>query len=591
MIQFQGDKFQLDLTSYGVTLNEENDIFTDSINKNYSLPFTIMADTEILEKLGLPTLENIRNVDVVYPGNILLANGFLPAKLFLGEVWKNNIEANITFGAAELAIYATKIKDLPWPTQLAPNILTFAKSILNKSWPEVGFNFPMVYKPSIAKNSNYEGFKGFINNYSSGNFLANYVDESGEEDVYVNQNVMAPFPYLLEILRFGFKTAGKTLVGEVLQNEDLKKAVYIPQNYLERMDGSQYLAFSFDFRTSIDTVLGYNIYEQQLVPESVGVYDVSLKVNLDPVLADYFRLYIYRKDALSQQLRLVQLFQSEDNRVQLDEKIPVEVSPADALDPIVIIMKLRYTDRNISEFNNFEISFSNGLLNVFPTLFTLSDFVPEMTFGEYVNMLKNWWNIEIDIQERVAVASFLENSIFNKNIRNHEHLETPATKRTSNANRFYKLHYANDERIFFTKKGQIFSDLDDEGSDIIEINMNCQPAVVEMNKNILTAVAPEKESDLDFCVYDGIQNDRPTCPISLSRKLSLQQVFENWWKTWLIFRVNSYSYKDTFDCSPHEIIQKEELSRKYNELHIIKKLTRKFKNENVMTVDIESETF
>ncbi len=593
MMVFQSNKFSIDLSSFGITLNEENDIFTDSINKSYSLPFTISADAEILEKLDLPTLENIINVNSSVKGKIILPNKYYEATLFLGEVFKKNIEAKITFGDEDLPIYAVKLKDLPWPAQLAGNLTEFAKTVASKSWPSTAYNFPMVYDPSISKNGGYDAFLGFVNNYKDGSYIENYVDNSGEEDVYVNQNVLAPFPYLLEILRFGYKTAGKKAVGEIFQHEDLKKAVYIPKNFLEKMNGSQYLSFSFATRSSVIEIFGklFNVYRQELTPENVGVFEVSIKLNFDPVLADQFRLWICRKNALSSELTYLQEFQSAHNRVQLDEKHPVEVTADDLLDPIVILMYLPYTDRDISDLNNFEIEFADGQLNVFPTNFTLSDFVPEMTFGEYVNLLKNWWNFEINMQERAVVINFVESNMLNKPIRDHEHLETNGKKRTSNNNRFYKLSYDKSGEVFYTKDGQIFSDLDKEGLDVIEIKMDCQNAVVEMNKGILTAVAREERSSLDFCLYDGFQNNLPVCPISLAPKLSIQQVFANWWQNWLRFRVNSYSFKDSFDCSPNEIIDIKELSRKYNELHIIKKLNRKIKSEKIMQVDVESETF
>ncbi len=594
MILYQSDNFQWDLTAYGVSLNEENDIFTDSINKNYSLPFTIKANADLLIKLGLPTLENITSIDFKEKGRLVLPHKHYEATLFLGEIFEDNIECQINFGDAELAVYSTKLKDLPWPTQLAGNLADFAADKITQAWPATAYNFPMVYAPEIASDSNYDLFEGFVNNYADGAFLENEIDTSGEENVYINRNVLAPFPYVLEILKFGFKTAGKSVVGEVFQHPDLKRLLYMPQNYLERLDGSQYLKFSFSTRTNVmpdaDGNL-YNIYTREFVPEASGTYDLKFNINLDPVLASLFNLSIFRKNALSNELTLVQNWLSRNNRVQLDETVTIEVTPADEMDPIVVELTLKHTDRNIADFNTFEISFSDGQLNIFPTFFTLSDFVPDMTFGEFVNLLKNWWNIEVVPGEKTVAINFLQTSIFTRAVRDHSHLETSKTKRQRNTNRFYKLLYANTEKIFYNKDGQIFSDLDADVSDEITIEMKVQPAVVESNKYVVTAVMPEESSDLDFCLYDGLQAGKPTCPISIATKLSLQNVFKNWWENWLNFRVNSYSFKDSFECSPFEIINIEELSKKYNELHIIKKINRKIKSEKIMQVDVESETF
>ncbi|MBT0607663.1 hypothetical protein [Aequorivita echinoideorum] len=592
MIYFQSEQFELNLLAFGVSLNEENDIFTDSINKSYSLPFTIKADNAILEKLGLPTLDDITDVNSKIPGRLKLPSSHYSANLFLGEVFGDNLECKITFGEATLPVYETKLKDLPWPIILAGDLRQHAKNRIDQQWPLLGYNFPMVYNPKIKEESNYDLFEGFVNNYANGEFLQNEIDTSGEENVYINRNVMVPFPYLLEILKFGYKTAGLKAVGEIFQDETLKKAVYMPEKFLEKLDGSQYLQFAFTSRTRMETAsnIMYNVYERSFVPENDGTYNLAFTINLDPTLAKYFRLEILRENALSGTLTTLERYYSTENRVQLDEKLDIEVTPANEQDPILVRLTLLYTNRSISDFNNFEFSFSDGQLNVFPTSFSLRDFMPDMTFGEYVNKLKNWLNLEIVPQETAVMINFLQKNILNRAKRSHRHLEVIPKKQT-NSNRFYKLNYANDERVFYTKDGQIYSDLDDEGSDIVIIDMGVQPAIVESNKGVTTAVMPENTSDLDFCIYGGVSGGRPVCKFEDSKKLNLQNVFKKWWEDWLRVRVRGYSYKENFECSPHEIFMIDEISVKYNQFHIMKKLNRKYISEDIMKVDVESETF
>lgn len=121
--------------------------------------------------------------------------------------------------------------------------------------------------------------------------------------------------------------------------------------------------------------------------------------------------------------------------------------------------------------------------------------------------------------------------------------------------------------------------------------MDVQPAIVEQNLNILTAVLPENRSAIDFCVYDGLVNGKPLCSPTLIRQLFLQNVFLSFWELWLNYRVHSKSFKETFECSVYERISIEELSYKYTELHVLKKLQRKFLSEKTMKVSVESETF
>lgn len=593
MIYFQTEKFRIDLSTYGVTTTEVNDLFKDSINKSYSLPFTIEADSFLLEKLDLPTLKNIRNAPVKITGQFVLPNKHYNAILYLGEFSNNFIECTLTYGEAALPVYDTNIKDFPWPIITTNDLPTLAKETMVKSWPETGYNFPMVHRKEIEKDTNYDYFLGFINHFKDGNYLQNDIEIIEGEPVVKNENVMAPFPYFLEIIKFGFKQAGIKAEGEIFKNADLKRALYIPETYLEHLNNSIYQQYSFNNRTGVvlENSVKYNLYENSFTPNQEGTFEVTFRINLDPVLAQFFELSFYREDASTQERTLLTQYQSINHRVNLYETINVDVAAEEVGDPIVTVLKLRYTDIDISQFNSFEVLLQDGELNIFPETFSLSTFMPDMTFGEFLNELENWLNIEISVTDNLAILSFVQNSVFQKHTENHTHLEIPEPKVNSNANRFYKLSYLNEDRVFYTKDGQIFSDLEDEGNDVIEIDMKINPAEVKTIDGNTTAQAPEETSGLPFCLYGGTVDGKPWCNRSFSKNLSLQNVFTKYWQTWLNYRVNSYSYKETFECSAFEILDIENLSYKYNELHLIKQLKTKHLSETLVSVDIESETF
>ncbi|MCT8340478.1 hypothetical protein MG296_10470 [Flavobacteriaceae bacterium TK19130] len=593
MIYIQNEKFRIDLSANGVSLTEKNDIFTDSVNKNYSLPFTIEADEEILEKLDLPTLQNIRNINTRISCLLCVPDRQFRAVLYLGDIVKNTIECTLTYGDAELPVYNVALKDLPWPIQLTQNLADLAEQKISQSWPATGYNFPMVYKPSIDGDSGYEYFEGFVNHWKDGAFVENEIDDTGDEDVYLNKNVMVPMPYFLEIIKVGYKAAGIKAVGEIFNHPTIQKLLYIPNEYLELFDGNQYQQFSFSYRTSAILSGGnqFNVYENSFTPQEEGTYNITYKINLPPSLASTFILQFFREDALSGDRELIQEFISYNNRVDLDEKLDIIVEAANVSDPIVTVLKLPYGDVNISEYNNFEIQFSGGQLNVFPNVFTLSDFMPDMTFGEFMAAIKNWWNVEINVEENLAIISFLKDSVFQKPVVDHSHLEIPDPKYSNNNNRLYKLEYANGDKVFYNKDGQIFTDLSDKSVEEQKIEMKAWPAIVEGNRGVVTAVAPEDEDSLSFCLYDGPVNGVPICNPSIATDFSLQKVFKNFWENWLNFRVNSYSYKENFECSVFEEISVKARSHKYHESHLLKEVKKKYLSETTMSVDIESETF
>ncbi|WP_283640076.1 hypothetical protein [Mesonia mobilis] len=598
MIVFQTKLFQLDLSAYGVSLKEENSLFTDNIHQSYSLPFSAKLDDELKEKLDLVTLDNVIDKQVKIEGRLLLQNRHFEAVLYVEEYENTVVEFNLRYGSDILPIYETPLKDLGWPTIITQNLTQLAKTTISQAWPQTGFNFPMVYHPELPDGNDYDRYLGFVNNYEGGNFLTNEViqeenDDGDLEDVYVNRNVMAPFPYLLEILKFGFSQAGKQAIGEIFTHPDFKKALYIPGNYLERFDASENQQISFNQRTSAQSIGGllYNIYETSFTPTTVGSYNVNLNVNMPPGIAELFFLQVIRQDALSQDETVIRSYASNDTRVQIEEKITVNVENGDNYDPIIIRMRLRYQQTDISSYNNFEFSFSGGQLNVFPNVFSLADFMPDMKFGEFVNELKNWLNLDIKHQDRLVKIDFVENTLFNKPRKDHEHLQIPNPRWKSNRTRFYKLTYKNDETVYYGIDGQVYSELEQGKSETITIDMDLQPALVESNKNIITAVAPEDAAKIDFCLFDGLSGLRPTCKPEIANLLSLQNVKDNFWSQWLYFRVHSKTLKEVFECSVFEEIFTDEYSKKYNELHIFRKLDKKFISETRMKVDIESETF
>lgn len=595
MIKLQAPDFEIDLSTYGVSLKEESNLFTDNIYKSYSLPFSIKADALLLMKLNLPTLENIYDLETTIKCRLVLDDIHFPATWYLGEVHGDIIECTLTYGDAELPVYDVPLRDLPWPKIINLNVANFANTYISQSWPAVAFNFPMVYRPEIKEESNYELFEGFLNNHNGSTFLINEEDNSGAEPVFINRNVLAPFPYLLEILKFGYKQAGLQVFGEIFEHEILKKALYVPDGFLEKFKGDQYETFSFTTPTETDTTfLGtYGVYTKTYVPEAIGTYEIAFNLDLDPVLARVFELRITRRDALSNDIiETIYSASSMSNRVTIEEKININITDASQYDPIEIQLYLMHTTESIAAYNNFEYSFKGGRLNEFPDVFSLAAFVPDMTFGEYVNLVKNWLNLDIDVQDRFVDINFTQKTILQKEVDDHSHLELPEPPFQYNSNRFYKLHYANGEKVFFNRTGQVYSDLDDDNENVIKIEMPVQPLVVERIKNITTAIFPKNKSKLDFCLYDGEDvAGRPTCNPAIARKLNLQPVVDDHWKEWLGYRVRSKTYKENFECSVHEGFSINRLSFKYNELHVLKKISKKFINEKLMKVELESETF
>ncbi|MFC6858211.1 hypothetical protein [Zunongwangia atlantica] len=596
MIIFKSENFEIDLSIYGVTLTDESNLFNDATNRSYSLPFTIQADDELLTKLGVPQLDNITNVTTAVKGKLILPERYYEATLFLGEIEGQFIECDISYGDQETPVYDTDLADLPWPIVLAPNLLDYAEETIDKAWPDTAFNFPMVFTPAVAEKDDYELFEGYTNNFYANSFRQNYTSEVEGETIYHNRNVMAPFPYMLEILRFGYAQTGKKLSGPFIEDSLMRKVLYIPENFLEKFRGSEFQNFSFSVpdETINENGQNFGIYRRQFTVQNTGTYEIKIDLNLDPVLATNFALEVYQEEPNNGSKTILFSAASQNNRVKLEEEIKINTTEDMIFDYIKVELKLAFIPESIAANNQFEFNFNSGRLNEFPTYFTLSNFMPDMTFGEFENMLKNWLNLDIDHRDGEVFIDYAQDAVLVKETEDHRHLEIPKPKKAHNTNRFYTLSYANGDKIFYNRNGQVYSDSSNDGEDKITIEMNVQPAIVEQTREEVTAVMPEDRSDFDFMVYSGKignSNAKPLADPVLIRELSLQQVFKTKWENWLRYRVHSKSFKESFECSLYEFLDIKKRSFKYHEIHLIKMLRRKFLSEETMQVEIESETF
>lgn len=587
---FQTELFEIDLSSNSVSLKEENDLFTDSINRNYSLPFTIEADAELLVKLGFPTTDNVTDFEITIEGKLLLPYDHYPATLNLGDIQNNRIECSLTWGRDDLPVFDLHLRDLQWGFVINPDMRAQAQSVITKEWPEVGYQFPMIYRPQQAAESNYEAFEMFMNHHDGSGFLNN----TTVDQVHYNRNILAPAPYALEILKKVFTSAGKKIFGSIWSHPVLTKICYVPEKHLENFRGTSYQTFNFGLPTSVEEdVFGLkNYYRKVFNMQQIGTHVFQYKIEMDPVLAESFYFRVFLKNNFTEEETDLLVEQSQLNFVNLQDELKVNIDATNQGSELNIEMKIKYTQQNISATNSFEYTFDDGKLNQFSSVFSLRDFIPDMTAGEYVNMLKNWWNLDIDYKDDHVYVNFAKDSVFDKPKADHSHLEDPQRKKRSNKNRLYKLTYDNGEVVYYNRTGRLSSVRNEKNFDLIEIEMPLKPLEVESSEGVITAVFPEDTSDFDFVVYDGVNPaGQPLCSSSLTNDMKLNCVVENWWERWLYFRVHSFSSSEDFECSVHEQIKKEELSVKYNELHIIKTISKKYLSEKRMRVEIESETF
>lgn len=580
MIIFYADSgWKLNLTNLKITFIEENALFFDAFFKNYTLPFPIVLDDDISEKLGLIDEENISDYTVKHEGKIFLDNQFYIAYLLI-EIIEGDVEATISFGKITIPLMETPLSSLPFPMIVNTSINTWAKSIKNKTYPEVSHAFPIVFDDEFNNESNYEAFEGIVNNYDGSNFVTNLID-GGTGDV-LNKNIMVPFPYLMEILKVGFESAQMQMIGEFVDLKANNHIIIDPKKHLEKFSSATYDNYQFS-QTTDEYIDGEDLiyeYTKNHYLNTIGSYSLKALLNF-PGEVEVQSLIITREGEV--------VFSGVGNSI--DETINFNMEVASPAETILIKLKLKATSLDVSLYNNFEFEKSEGKLNIFSDTFSLSEFMPDMNFGRLLAKVKNWKNLKVILSEAYVRMDYVERKFMEVAFKDESTLEIKRPKRVFNQNKLYKLQYTDTDYILVDKIGLVNNASNFREEDIIPIDMELQVLPVENRGTIFSAVRIHNDV-FSMLLFNG--EDANGYPVAVDNidglTFSLADIYTRYWKNWLFYRLNSETYTDKFKAHALEEFLINEGRFKYNKKHLYKTIKRTRISEVEWEYEIESET-
>ena len=588
MIVFYGDNFELDLTETKISLVEENPLFYNYFVKNYSWPFTKKVSDDVSRKLGFIDIENSADYETKYFGKLLIDNDFEDAYLLIVDIEDNILQGTIYYGKTSIALLDTDLSALPFPVIETTDLLTHAASVAQKQYPEVDYNFPMVIDPDFSSNNKYEAFDGVINNYTAGNYIANSIDTIESEDVAVNRNVMVPFPYVFAILKTAFDSVGIKMSGSFVSDKVNEKLLLYTDKYLEKFLSALPEGFSFnnvsETFTSDNVVVANHSVNYDI--SQTGSYTINTFLNF-PADIDVLTCVITYKGN--------EIFRSLSNNVDKDTILNVE-DAADFGNLNIALQLRRYTDNpsnrigSVKAYNYFGFSFEDGELNIFPNTFSLSQIMPDLTFGEFLNKLKNWLNLEIIFGESEVTINYVESKFLEITFKDETEFEVVKPKRTPNQNKLFKLITSNDS-IYIGKSGVVTNISGYRDEDITDIDMGLDVMPIKAKDTLFTAYKEEEHNDFKILMYNGLQDGLPTAVSSFAdRSFSLEEVINRNWAKWLFFRLNSETYKDKFKVHVLEPFNVNFGRLKYNRKHIYRSIKKQRVAENYWQIEVESET-
>ncbi|WP_421801747.1 hypothetical protein [Flagellimonas sp.] len=588
MIYFQTlDGFQYDLTEYGLTFNEESPWFSNESKSNYVLPFNAPLDSDLAVKLDLVTEPNVSDYKSRLDGYLVVDNEMYDAYLGVYDVLEKKMELRLFYGKEVLQVFKMRLSELPFPiVDTEGDLDNFSQQALSRTWPEVTHNFPMAYRPKISELSDYGDFNGYVNLRSSslGGFRTNStLTVDGETRPY-NYNVVAPMPYLLEVLKVGFGTEGLEIRGEFVEHPLIRKLLMVPSKYFEYYsDPNIREVYSFENSSNIND--GLQTFTKSHNTSKNGTYSIHARLNFPKGVTKNFSFTV----SYNGKTYFKAVAKSEG--VTIDEKIDINVSNG-VFTPITVALEIDKQQRDIDKYNNLVFDFKDGRINRFPDTYSLKEIMPNTEFRTFFDAIVEWANLDVTYYENSVYLDFLDNSILNRVFNDQSGFEDPEHRRDTMKNNLFKLKYMDGKQVWVSKDGQVYDDGDYTTSEINSIDFKVLPLIMERLNDVFTGTWPEEEAPIVIGIYNGIVDSLPTMIESINDiSLSLNDVFENFHRNWLSFRANAEVYNDKFEMLATDTIDLKNGIFKYNKKFLVSKIKKRRINEHWWQVHMESESF
>lgn len=602
--------FELDLSPFKISDTEENNWFSDTFFTKYTFPFEIDLEEDLDKAFGFisqynTTPETYYLVKYVHYDKIEEA-------VFEIESYQTKLSCTLRFGMEQLPSFEKKLAELSLEKFDLPSgtsIFQHAEMVIQKGFPDVNYNFPQVHIDKYdPEDSLWSGFEKIINNRREGVFLINTVDEVN--DITYNRNVMQPLPYLIYILQRGMIDAGYTLSGKIISDERLQKAcLYGDVDYFKKPTYQEEITI---YQVSEDAIeINYNnpsnskaqkfFYTTPLA--TPGKYNIfgTIKTQYRSNLRAFFTIKYRNTILFSVYSKSTNIFSGskwKDYSVDVDFETIMDLNPNDitieayqAFTTKEIIMDLTISLIRINDATGVAIP---SIIN--DNSVDLTRAVPDITFGDFVKVIKNWFNYDLTIVDRFAVMNPVESNINHNDAINLRFSEIKRPLRKFQSGISFLLQFQevdNAEFQFlpvFQNNTQIINTNYTVDDKTITIEIPALPLPILTRAGVQTAYALESNDSKVFLVhYDGlISGNNYARPID---NYLLPAVHLKYWQKWFDFRIDSQAFNWVFYSFFDRYLNLKVKSKiyAYGRYHIIKSINRTEVKPDLFEIEIDSE--
>ncbi|MEC5157025.1 hypothetical protein [Chryseobacterium sp. MP_3.2] len=593
----------LDISKQKISVLESNSKVSDQSFSKIMFPFEAIVDENFIEEFGDFVSYETTDLETKVLGNLEFEGKISTSKLDIMSIEGLNVTGQIYYGLEEVPNFEKKLSELPLEKFSVDDIHIFAKQICEKKYPETNFNFPRMFTPKYSPDDSlWDAFNGYYNdmNPAGTEMLRNYIDGAGE---IFNQNVIHACPHLLYLLKMGFQDGGYGLAGDILTDPVLaQRWVFSGTEYFSKLTQLRNnISLTCNDYIRIETAGQMNgaEYEANLSLFKKGKYKVRGTVNL------YWSRKVMKHVSFDLYLNDVKILnKTGKNDIETTFDITINTTEDNAV--------LRWEGRSAFKTGEFfnvlqleaigeslEVTNNPGEdVGVITNLneIDLAKAVPEMTFGELVNRIKNWLNYDIEVKNKVIYMNKIVNSVVTEG-KNFEFAEILRPKRRFLSGKSF-LHKFSDldndvklNSMFYDKDGALLNGKEKLDTNIIEVNGYAMPVSKEKETAPLTAKVMKDSTDtLALVWYDGLtagQNNAKN-----PEGCNHPELFANNWEAWLRQRIRGQEYDWSFKVSIEKLSQfsVKDYIFCYNNLHIIKNWTKDKTGDDTYEVQIVTET-
>lgn len=572
---------ELEYKKDSLTLKKENNSLSSDFKVPHSsFPFLVIENDNTKEILGPSDITSIRKNKIIPV--FILENGVR----YYGELQQLTVllkfrKCNLKYGSDAIAIinkkiakYMPVISVIPGETSPVPftetaaeiitgtdNWATYPNALIGEIYPTAKFQFPMLFwknkfGDNLEDTDPYSFYGNHLNNFQINDdgtftFLQNPYAISSTEVTAENRNIVSPQVFLLSPLSYIFSDIDWKISGTFVENEFIRKLLLLSEktNNTEVtlfptqedvvFDGSwttTYLQFPDAIKRKSEAFVlpkgKYIIHYRMNLPENTISGGPSIKTSLRAkVFTPLFGVDESQVGFNANTNLDNELFEGE---FEIDVRVngfELRIYYYSYFETMPLDYEIFFRLKDLEKIYSFP----------HPTI-DLSRYVPDWSVGNYLNYLKNKFNLEITLDDfkKEIILNFNEDFALNEEVAIiSQSLEMKSYDIAANSS--FVLKYENDEdaALFITRDEIIaFDGNKDDFTKILESKFKLVPyngytseiseALIEKDGVGLMIYEPQNAPYTSAQTIDGMNLNIP----------GTKGIYETFWKRWIKFLLN-----------------------------------------------------